>query len=501
MESAGRELTEAGSPDRRTARGEDGARRARAVAARAACMALLLAVFAVAAMGLTVVSAKSYAGTTLRIALPNGYDEALAFAEAARRAAERLGLKIEVLWYTVDQLHEKLLLDFRMKNRAWDIVFIATTSVAEWMEMGLVTPVGDFVQANPGVVDPALLAKEDFVPRAVQDFTYKGHWVGFPLYATGVALAWRADLFEHPIERANFKARYGYELAPPETYKQFRDIAEFFTRRKGETLAGRVLTSDFYGTVHSNKPTSFLWYDFVNYLIAFGADDIYDPKTMRPTFNSPAAVAAAEYYVSLVPFMPPGHMTMTSGEATALFAQGHVAMQIEYFQRLTSVALNPEQSPYAGVIDFGPLPSVEGVSGRNHAAHAGGNAVGLYALSEHKEAAYKLLELAFSRDIMKATLLSKYRKGGWVPPRVSVLSDPEVQQALPWMKRALERLFADDIYYFQLSAIPEYYASIDIAAGALSEALAGKKSVREALNEAQEQLIGLFTKAGYIKSQ
>lgn len=445
------------------------------------------------------VGAKSYAGTTLRIALPNGYDECLAFAEAAKLAADRLGMKTDILWYTVDQLHDKLLLDFRMKNPAWDIVFVATTSQGEWMEMGLVTPIGDFIDSHQDVVDKELLAKEDFVPYTVRDFTYKGKWVGFPLYATGVAMAWREDLFNNPTERANFKKKYGYELAPPKTYKQFRDIAEFFTRKKGETLAGQVLASDFYGTVHSNKPTSFLWYDFVNYLMAFGADNIYDPDTMRPTFNSKAAMEAAKFYVSLVPFMPPGHATMTSGEATSLFAQGHVAMQIEYFQRLTGEALNPDKSKFAGVIGFGPLPSVEGVPGRAHAAHAGGNAVTLYSLSRNKEAAYKLLELAFSKEITKKVLISKFNKGGWVPARVSVLKDAEVQRTLPWLKGALDRLLTDDIAYFQLPAIPEYFAAIDIAAGALSEALAGKVSVEEALNRAQEELTKLFAKAGYIK--
>ena len=72
---------------------------------------------------------------------------------------------------------------------------------------------------------------------------------------------------------------------------------------KGQTLAGNVLTADFYGTSHSDKPVGNLWHDFVNYLMAFGANDVFDPKTMRPTLNSPQSIAAGNFMVSLVPFI------------------------------------------------------------------------------------------------------------------------------------------------------------------------------------------------------
>jgi ABC-type glycerol-3-phosphate transport system substrate-binding protein len=41
---------------------------------------------------------------------------------------------------------------------------------------------------------------------------------------------YRKDLFGDPAEKEAFKAKYGYDLAPPETWKQYYDIAEFFTR-------------------------------------------------------------------------------------------------------------------------------------------------------------------------------------------------------------------------------------------------------------------------------
>src|SRR3546814_11823494 len=41
---------------------------------------------------------------------------------------------------------------------------------------------------------------------------------------------YRIDLFEDPKEQEAFKAKYGYDLAVPKTWKEYLDIAEFFQR-------------------------------------------------------------------------------------------------------------------------------------------------------------------------------------------------------------------------------------------------------------------------------
>jgi multiple sugar transport system substrate-binding protein len=439
----------------------------------------------------------SFKGVTLRIGLPTGYTDALAMKEGAIEAAKRLGIEMEFLTFTVDQLHNKLLLDFHAKNPAWDIVFASSAAASEYMRLGLITPLSVFMKENPSLVDGKAMGREDLYRP--EDFTFDGQWAGIPIYATGVAMFWRSDLFSHPGEKAAFQKRYGYALNPPATYEQFRDVAEFFTRKKGDQLMGKQLEGDFYGTVHSNKPPLFLWYDFVNYLVAFGGNDIYDPATMRPTMNSPATIEAVKYYIDLGRFQPPGHLNMSSGEATSLFAAGHVAMQIEYLVRATEIAMHPTKSKVANLIDFTVLPSKKGVPGRPSAAHAGGNAMSIYSLSKNKPAAYKLLELILTPEIQKKVLLEKFAAGGWVPVRYSVMKNPEVQERIPWMKRVNDDLMRKDIYYFQLAQIPEYSAAIDIAAAQIHKAMAGQLTAEAAMAQAQTELEGLFKRAGYIK--
>lgn len=63
---------------------------------------------------------------------------------------------------------------------------------------------------------------------------------------------YRKDLFEDPREMEALRAKYGYELSAPENWRQYRDIAEFFTRPgKG-----------FYGTLIQGKKHMALWQEY-----------------------------------------------------------------------------------------------------------------------------------------------------------------------------------------------------------------------------------------------
>ena len=443
---------------------------------------------------------RKYEGVTLRVMLPDGFTESKPVQDALLEAGKVLGTDVKISWYSMDELHDKALIDFAAGNKAWDLLLVHSPSRGQWADMGVIEPVGKYIAEHPELVDKAKLAMNDYYEISVKNYTYKGQWLGPALYVTGVALFYRTDLFSNADEKKNFKAKYGYDLKEPATYKEYRDIAEFFTRKKGQTLAGKVLTQDFYGTSHSDKPVGNLWHDFFNYLMAFGADDVYDPKTMRPTINSPQAIAAGNFMAGLAPFMPPGHLNYTSGESTAQFAAGNVAMIIEYFLRCTDMVLNPAKSQVADKVTFTVLPSVAGVKGREHAAHHGGNVLSLWGLSMNKEAAYKTLELAFSPELMRKVYLEKYVPYGWIPPRPSILNDPEVQRRVPWMKPMMTKLMdRKDIFYTEEAALPEYFNAIDSMATALHKAMSEGTTVEKGFNEAQKEAEVVFKKAGYIK--
>ena len=438
-------------------------------------------------------------GVKLRVAFVPGLTELPPIEQCLIAAAKELGAEIEVSNYSFDELHDKMVIDFTGGNDVWDYVFVQSATRAEWFKSGLIYPIGKFMDENKGLVDKDLVAMDDWFQVSMDENTLDGVLTSFPLYVTGTTMYYRTDIMDNAEEKANFKSKYGYDLAPPDTYDQFRDVAEFFTRKAGQKLAGQTLKADFYGASHSNKPINFMWFDFVNYLMAFGADNIFDPKTMKPTLDSPEAIAAGKYYVDLVPFLPPGHLTMASGGSTAMFAEGNVAMIIEFFGRGAVMALNPEKSKVSDKIAFTANPSVQG-KGRDHASIHSGNGLALYSLSKNMKAAYKVMELAFSPRIMKQVATEKFLPYGWIVPRPSVLKDPAITAKAAHLKIAGDELLdSSKNYFFFLPSLPEYPQCMDIAGNALSNALAGNVDIETGFKDAQKKLEALFKKAGYMK--
>ena len=64
----------------------------------------------------------------------------------------------------------------------------------------------------------------------------------------GDANAWfyRKDWFERPELQAEFKEKYGRDLAPPTTQLELKDIAEFFQGREidGKTVYGATIFTE-----------------------------------------------------------------------------------------------------------------------------------------------------------------------------------------------------------------------------------------------------------------
>jgi len=87
--------------------------------------------------------------------------------------------------------------------------------------------------------------KADLFPSLLTEGQINGKYMGMPVWANAEIIFYRTDLFEDSKEKSNFKSKYGYELAAPTTWKQFDDIAQFFTRGSklyGTDLKGAVET-------------------------------------------------------------------------------------------------------------------------------------------------------------------------------------------------------------------------------------------------------------------
>jgi multiple sugar transport system substrate-binding protein len=402
----------------------NGAERVRRIALRAWYPIVFgLAVAIVAFMTIDARAADSpYKGMTLRF-LTSANVHQKAMGKQLEKIAKEWGMELDVRYVTTDELAKKVVLDYVAGADTWDLVYTGGIQrMYEWYDGGILDDIAPLIKK---VGDPKLLGWDGFTEGARGAVKLGDKVLGLAVATSDQALAYRADLFANADEQVAFKAKFGYPLAAPETYKQYRDIAQFFTRKKGDKLAGQTLAADFYGITYANKNGTFLWHSYENFLLAFGVP-VYDPKTRKVGLTTPVSIEAAKYYQALVPFMPPGHINMSSAETTNNFVNGQAAMLIEYFDRIIGSIGADKSAVKAQQVGYAFPPTKEGNPlGRKHAFRSGPAVVGVFGHSKHKEAAYKLLEAAVSTASQVEMM---HDSPGYMPTKAAALAQLAKEQ-------------------------------------------------------------------------
>jgi multiple sugar transport system substrate-binding protein len=200
---------------------------------------------------------------------------------------------------------------------------------------------------------------------------------------------YRTDLFNNPAEKRAFKKKYGYALAVPQTWKQYLNVAAFFTRKKGATLAGKKLARGFYGTAEITRaPDNFDWW--INRFASTGG--IYFDKNMNPKIDTAGGVAALQNFKAILPYMPPGKLNFEYNETMNAFLQGESAMVIQWTD-VARAAQDPSSSKVVGKVGYAQIPGSE-VHGSiiHRSTLAYGRVMGISKLSKNAEAAYRVMD-------------------------------------------------------------------------------------------------------------
>jgi len=167
----------------------------------------------------------------------------------------------------------------------------------------------------------------------------------------------RADWFDDEKTKADFQAKYGYELGVPLNWSAYEDIAEFFTGRD-MTYAGGPASA--WGNMdYGKKDPSLGWRYTDAWMSMAGMGDVGEPNGLpvdewgirvneasQPVgscverggaTNDAAAVYAVTKAVDwLQRFTPPEAQGMTFGEAGPVPAQGQIAQQMFWYTAFTA---------------------------------------------------------------------------------------------------------------------------------------------------------------------
>ena len=248
---------------------------------------------------------------------------------------------------------------------------------------------------------------------------------GMPYYTYDEFLFVREDITNHPTEKANFKAKYGYELKIPKTWKEVMDQAEFFTRKKGALLKGEPLKHDFYGFsamagnfahVHDSYP-SVLWGMGGNFQTVVKEKPFGDViEYVWEKKNVELMIKAGEFYRKLVlDYSSPGCKTGFWDYNTSQIAEGYAYMMDNYIP-LDQWAFTVEEKVPGARLVIAPLPEAPYVS----RGYVGNFYQGVTKASKNPEAAFWLMRYMGSYEFQKAA-----GEEGWASIRSDLYKEPQ----------------------------------------------------------------------------
>ena len=298
------------------------------------------------------------------------------------------GIKVNIIqepWGSFGNLFNT---EMAAQGDAWDMVVGDSQWLGQGATNGYYVDLTDFLTSTgiKDTVTPATLTYYGEYPAG------SGKYWGYPTEGDADGWSYRKDLFEDPKEMEAFKAKYGYDLAVPETYAQLKDIAEFFTRAD----------QGLYGVaIYSQKDYDAVTMGVENTMFPWGGKWYGDGYQVMGVVNSPENVEALQFYKDLYDCCQgPGLSNAFYSETNDAMLGGQVAMSMNYFAFFPAL-VNPGTNPnYADKMGFFANP--QGPTGGTGAALGGqGLSVISFVSPERQQASLDFIKW-FAQDDVQA---------------------------------------------------------------------------------------------------
>ncbi len=430
----------------------------------------------VAALGLTFTAGCAGAGSlgasanTVTIAMVSNSQMTDARQLSSYFEAEHPDIKLRFITLSENQARAKITASTAMGGGEFDVVMISNYETPQWAKNGWLVNLSDYIDNTPGY------DAKDFIPSLRQSLSYKGDMYSVPFYGESSFLMYRKDLFEAA----------GITMPKAPTWQQ---VAAAAAKLDGPDMVGICLRGKpGWGEVMAPLDTVIntfggRWYDM----------------DWNAQLTSPQVQKAVKFYVDLVrSHGEPGAATSGFGECATQFAQGRAAMWYDATSAV-SVVEDPKSSSVVGKVGYALAPMVE----KPYPGWLYTWSLGIPQSAKNKDAAWKFISWMTNKEYIKLV----GEKLGWsrVPPgsRLSTYQIPQykaISQA--YGPLTLESINHADPSHptvapvpytgVQFLAIPEFQDLGTRVSQQISAAIAGNKSVADALDQSQEyaQVVG-----------
>ena len=382
---------------------------------------------------------------------------------------------VKVNWVTLEEgvLRQRVTTDIATKGGQFDVMTIGMYETPIWGAKDWLLEL-DFGSSYD---------VDDLLPAMRDGLSVDGKLYAAPFYGESSMIMYRKDLV----------AAAGMSIEDRPSWGHIRDVA----------AAIHNPDAGVYGICLRGKPG---WGDNAAFITtmanSFGAR--WFDENWRPQLTSPEWHHAVSFYVDLLTsYGPPGSSANSFNEILALYNEGRCGMWIDA-TIAASFVTDPKQSKVADKVGFAQSPIAVTDRGANW---LWAWALAVPAGTQKADAAKSFVEWATSREYIE--LVAK--ENGWasVPTgtRQSTYANRNFLNAASFAEAELMAIDSADpnnstfhpspYVGVQFAAIPEFQ-TIGIAAGQqFTAALAGSKSVAEALESAQKSADREMRKAGY----
>ncbi|MBC7188750.1 extracellular solute-binding protein [Candidatus Aerophobetes bacterium] len=434
--------------------------------------------------------------STINMILETGetWDVILPYIEKFTKAT---GVKVNIERVASPVVYSKENVELMAGTGYYDAVYVETAWTDEWADF--LYDLEDLAQKY----DPKGLAgfKEDIAfhaPSILIAGQTNDRQKVLPFYTYQMVMFVRQDVYDDPTEKANFKAKYGYDLKPPTTEAELYDQAEFFTRKKGELLKGKPLPHDIYGVAMmagayqiNDEISCRLWGKRSDYVTVVRNPDGSIKEFVITKENKRLFREALLEYFRLLRFASPGCLTANFDFVCAQMGEGRAIIVPHMFINLTDWTRKQLEKNVPG----GKIGLYVTIGGQ---PYTGAWSYGVCKDSDNPEAAYWLVRYLASFECQKAVM----KEGGQPTTRIDVLEDPywrtpELRYPFEMVTSYLANIYREqakyvrDYWYFNTKAGGKVY---EMQMDVFHKPMGKEATIDEAVAEAIAKTLELTSK-------
>ncbi|MGD9710900.1 MAG: sugar ABC transporter substrate-binding protein [Thermomicrobiales bacterium] len=333
------------------------------------------------------------------------------------------------------ELHDKMATNFASGSYVHDVMYMS----------GWVPEFSSFLTPLDGYISDELRA--DLPGSSFSTVTWSGIELGVVFTLSLLTLFYnQAHLDEAGI------------TAPPANWDELKGYAEELTR---DGRYGWVLN---YGAPEGIGGVASYWMVFLQQ----AGGKMYGDDGM-PVFNDSAGIDALQLMIDLMPFTEPSSIANVGiNDATNVLTSGTASMMMNW-PFMYRAAEDPETSLIVGQLGTSILPAGEAGS----ASIDGTDAWTIASNSPNQDLSWDLIEFYLGPEVQKRQVLDT----GWLPIRLSVLEDPEVQESSANAAVVLEQAQ----HPYESFVTPDYNQITQVIGSEIQKALQGSQTAAETM--------------------